>query len=154
MRLRAPQAEDAPAVSAVLAARDIADLGRPDGTLEHLRDQWRAGDFELATDAVVAQLDDGRIAEHGDTIAGFLLALHEADDSVGYVDLLAVHPDHHRRGLGTALLTTAFALFAAAGLKQAELGVASDNPPALALYERLGMKPRFQADTYERTVEA
>jgi ribosomal protein S18 acetylase RimI-like enzyme len=33
---------------------------------------------------------------------------------------------------------------------RAELGVASDNPDALKLYERLGMRPRFQSDTYER----
>jgi len=39
---------------------------------------------------------------------------------------------------------------AAAGLREAQLGVASDNPRALGLSERCGMTARFSADTYER----
>ena len=69
---------------------------------------------------------------------------------MGFVDVLAVHPDHQRRGLGSTLLRNSFAGFAAAGLKEAQLGVASDNPRALALYERVGMHARFQTDVYER----
>jgi ribosomal protein S18 acetylase RimI-like enzyme len=64
-----------------------------------------------------------------------------------------VHPEHRGRGLGAALLLDAFARFAAAGLTEAQLGVASDNPRALRLYERVGMYPRFQVDVYERPVE-
>jgi ribosomal protein S18 acetylase RimI-like enzyme len=94
------------------------------------------------------------VAQHGDTIAGFLLARRRQDDGVGYIDLLAVHPDQQRRGLATLLLRTAFSRFAAAGLREGQLGVASDNPRALGLYERAGMKPRFQADTYVRRIVA
>ena len=50
------------------------------------------------------------------------------------------------------MLETAFAGFAAAGLREAQLGVASDNPDALRLYERQGMAKRFRYDTYERAV--
>jgi hypothetical protein len=76
MHLRAPDLSDAPAVLAVMTARDRVDLGRPDYTLDDLRDEWSASEVDL--------------------------------------------------------------------------GVASDNPDALKLYERLGMRPRFQSDTYER----
>ncbi len=66
------------------------------------------------------------------TIAGFLLARRFAEDAVGYVDIFAVDPRHQRRGVGTALLASAFAAFAAAGLREAQLGVASDNPRGTA----------------------
>jgi mycothiol synthase len=299
--LRAPKADDAPAVLAVLVARDLADLGAPDFTLEDLHDQWNASEFELTSDAVVVELEDGRIAayatvnrdgarvavapehercgigarllqwteqsqrergreqhrqviaagngparellrsagyvrgrsyyrmvrrfdqslpefdaveppgaitagirtrppdldrdaaalhaldaasfaavpdytpesltaftdehlrahdldrelssvaESRDEIVGFLLARRWRDEAVGYVDLLGVHPGHQRRGLGSALLQEAFRRFAAAGLLETQLGVASDNPRALVLYERAGMTPRFRFDTYERS---
>jgi mycothiol synthase len=295
MRLRAPALDDAPAVLAVLEARDVADLGVVDYTLGDLLDEWRAGDFDLAADAVAARSSEGRIvayavvqrpgtrvvvhpeherqgigtellrwaeereqalgrachrqwivagnaraeallrssgyrtvrsywrmsraldgvaapepaplpagvmlrpldverdavgvhaldqasfaanpdyepesleefrrehlqahnldpalscvAEHSGRLAGVLLARRWAEESVGFIDILAVHPDRQRRGLGTALLTRSFSRFAQAGLGEAQLGVASDNPRALALYERAGMTPRFRADVYER----
>lgn len=51
MRFRAPAFDDAPAVLAVLAvllARESADLGMPDDTLEEVLDEWRASDLDLA----------------------------------------------------------------------------------------------------------
>jgi ribosomal protein S18 acetylase RimI-like enzyme len=50
------------------------------------------------------------------------------------------------------LLRTAFAAFAEAGLREAQLGVASDNPGALTLYERLGMAIRHRADVFEKAI--
>lgn len=294
MSLRGPGPDDAPAVLGVLVARDVADLGVPDYTLEDLADEWRASDVDLANDTRVVDLDgqivayaivhrpgtlavvapefeglgigtrllrwaEGRereqgreshrqwiaasnerarvllldagyarvrsywrmvrqldaiaergpppsgvrvrpldidgdavavhaldaasfasapdyrpqslkdfreehlgghdldpalslVAERGETIVGFLLACRWKDEAVGYVDILAVHPDQQRRGLGTELLQAAFAGFADAGLQQAQLGVASDNPRGLSLYEGAGMTPRFRFDTYERPI--
>jgi ribosomal protein S18 acetylase RimI-like enzyme len=48
------------------------------------------------------------------------------------------------------MLQSAFAAFAEAGLREVRLGVASYNPGALRLYERLGMTERFRFDVYER----
>jgi mycothiol synthase len=92
------------------------------------------------------------VAEREGQVAGFILVRRWEDEAVGFIDVLAVHPEHQRRGLGSALLETAFARMAALGLTQAQLGVASDNPRALALYARVGMAPLFTADTYERPV--
>lgn len=295
MRLRAPVLDDAPAVLAVLVARDLADLGVPDYTLEDLLDEWGGSDFDLAADARVAEAGDGhivgyvivrrpgtlavvhpgseghgvgtrllqwaeardrdrgrelhrqwtaaenqtartlltsagysvarsywrmvcsltdigppapapagfvlravdaardavslhavdaasfggrpdyvaetlrefheehleahdfdaalsRVVERDGAIAGFLLARRWVDEAVGYVDIFAVDPGHQGRGLGTALLGSAFAAFAGAGLREAQLGVASDNPLALRVYERAGMTARFRFDIYERPV--
>jgi mycothiol synthase len=94
------------------------------------------------------------VGHHGEEYAGFLLARHWRDEGVGFVDILAVHPDYQRRGLGSSLLRAAFHRFAAAGLREAALGVASDNPRALGLYEGVGMRARYRFDTYARPVSA
>jgi mycothiol synthase len=92
------------------------------------------------------------IAECDRGVVGFLLARRWRERPVGFIDLLGVHPDHRRRGLARAMLTDAFAGFAAAGLRDAQLGVAADNPGALSLYEQCGMTPRSHSVTYERRV--
>ena len=60
MRFRAPALDDAQAVLALLLARERADLGMPDDTLEEVLDEWRASDVDLAADARVAQAGDAR----------------------------------------------------------------------------------------------
>lgn len=106
---------------------------------EHLT----AHDLEPALSAIAQA--DGRIA-------GFALTRRRRDTATGYVDLLAVHPAYRRRGIARTLLAHTFAACAAAGLHTVQLGVASDNPPAMALYEDAGMTPRFGFDAYERSV--
>ena len=51
------------------------------------------------------------------------------------------------------MLWSAFAAFAEAGLSEVRLGVASYNPRALHVYQRMGMTARFRFDVYERPVE-
>jgi len=290
--LRAPRRDDAEAVVALIAARDTADFGRPDFTLEDLADEWGISEFDLARDAVVAETADGaiagyavvrrpgtfgavdparegqgvgaellewcearqrelgwkqhntviaagnaraealladrgyrhirsnwrmtltlerppvvpvvegvsfrdidvgadgqtlyeldraafasvagtgpeslaafteehlrahdldvsltRVAERDSEIVGFALTRRWAEESAADVSILAVAPAEQGRGLGRALLSGVFARAHAAGLAEAQLSVAADNPKALRLYEGVGMRPRFQVDTYER----
>jgi len=107
--------------------------------------QRHLGAHDVAPDLSLVAHDGGRIV-------AFLLARRWDHEGSGYIDLLAVSPDHQRRGLGTAMLTHGFAGFAAAGLVQAQLVVASDNPSALRVYEAAGMGPRFRFDVFERTI--
>ena len=93
------------------------------------------------------------VAQDGGEMVGFLLARRWQHEGSGYVDLLAVAPGHQRRGIGTALLTHGFAGFASAGLVQAQLGVASDNPRGLRVYEAAGMGPQFRFDVFERQLD-
>jgi mycothiol synthase len=144
-RLRAiDPAHDARTLHAVDAAAfssapDYDPVSLDEFTEEHLK----AHDFDP---------DLSCVAEHGQAVVGFAISRRWVDDAAGFVDILAVRPDHQRRGLGATLLLEAFRRFAGAGLSEAQLGVASDNPRALALYERAGMHSRFQYDTYERPI--
>jgi mycothiol synthase len=142
------RAVDAARDAVALHAVDAASFGdRPDYVPETLREfreeHLDAHDFEAAL---------SRVAERDGAIAGFLLARRFVEEAVGFVDILAVDPRHQGVGVGTALLASAFGAFAGAGLKEAQLGVASDNPLALRVYERAGMTVRFRFDIYERSV--
>jgi ribosomal protein S18 acetylase RimI-like enzyme len=92
------------------------------------------------------------VAEHDGKLVGFLLARRWQERSVAFIDLLGVHPDHQRLGLGSALLLAAFADADTAGLREVQLGVAADNSRALTLYERVGMTPRYEFTTYARRI--
>ena len=62
MRFRAPVLADAPAVLAVLEARDLADLGEAEYRLEDLIDEWQGSDLDLESGARVVEVDGGRTA--------------------------------------------------------------------------------------------
>jgi mycothiol synthase len=87
-RLRPPSNSDAEAVLAVILARDVADLGVPDFTLEDLRADWASPGLQLEHDARVA----GRDGE----VRGYAVLL--GDDAV-----VVVHPEAEGEGNGTVL---------------------------------------------------
>ena len=87
--IRPPREEDAEGVLAVIQARDIADIGQPDFTLEDVRADWATPGVDLARDAWVVQDPAGTVVA-----TGLLLG----DDA-----LLHVHPDACGAGIGTSL---------------------------------------------------
>src|SRR5919205_1996824 len=87
--LRRPVPADAEAVLAVMLARDVADIGYPDFTLEDLRADWSTPGVDLERDAWVVEEPGGAIVASG---------LLMGDDALVYV-----HPDACGRGVGTAL---------------------------------------------------
>jgi mycothiol synthase len=103
VQIRAPEPQDAPAVLDLIVARDIADLGRPDYTLEDVQADWTAPGVELARDAW--------LAEEGGEPVGYALL-----DDRGAA-LVTVPPACEGRGIGTALRE-------AAELRAAERGEA------------------------------
>ena len=88
--MRAPRQDEAQAVTELVVACDVHELGAPDFELDDLLTDWNMPGFDLAQDAVVVAEDDRLVA-----YAGFI-----RND---YVDVY-VHPDHRNRGLGTRLL--------------------------------------------------
>jgi predicted GNAT family acetyltransferase len=60
---------------------------------------------------------------------------------------LCTHPDHRGRGYAPALLAHILHLHHAAG-QRSYLHVASNNPTAIALYQRFGFLPRGEFPLY------
>src|SRR3954465_4582074 len=87
--LRPPTPADAEGVLRVLLARDVADIGQPDFTLEDLRADWSTPGVDLERDAWVVEEEGGEMV-----VSGLLLG----DDALIYVP-----PDACGRGIGTAL---------------------------------------------------
>lgn len=79
---------------------------------------------------LVACLDDVVI---GTVMAGY-------DGHRGWINYLAVHPDHRRGGIGKRLMEEAERLLRQAGCPKINLQVRSGNAVAIGFYERIGFK--------------
>jgi mycothiol synthase len=93
-----------------------------------------------------------RVARRGGAAVGFTLCRRRGR-GVGYVDILGVDPAEQGRGVGHLLLLSSFTAFAAAGLREAQLEVISDNPRALRLYERVGMTRGHHLEVFEKPID-
>lgn len=97
------------------------------------------------------------LAWDDDRLAGFALCypVHGTDAALGWVETLGVRPGWRRRGLGGALLLSAFAALQARGLRRVGLGVDAENATgALRLYERAGMRQVRRSDSWALEVGA
>jgi mycothiol synthase len=134
---------------AVHAAHDEAFMdhwGSTPSTLE----SWRAYHLGEGSDSSL-----WRIAWAGGEIAGLALNAPRRgeDETVGWVEVLAVRRPWRRQGLGEALLWESFAALAGEGKRTVGLGVDAENTTnAVALYERVGMHVVRRSDRWERTV--
>lgn len=105
---------------------------------------WSRGSFEReisenSTATYVVAEQDGRICGY----AGMWVLLDE-----GHITNVAVHPDHRRRGLGTALLSELARRAERLGVLQLTLEVRPSNHGAQALYQRLGFVARGRRKGY------
>jgi mycothiol synthase len=116
-------------------------------------DEWR----HLEIDGEGAAFDPGLwfVAWDGDDVVGVAACRarsSQAEDTASVSDL-AVRRPWRRRGVGLALLLSAFGEFHRRGIPRAELGVDADNPTgATHLYERAGMHVAYGWDVWEKRV--
>ena len=89
MQLRPPEPTDAAAVLELIVARDIADVGKPDYTLEDVQADWSSPGIDRTRDAW--------LVEEGGSPVGYALL-----DDRGAA-LVTVPPASEGRGVGTAL---------------------------------------------------
>ena len=95
--IRAPGHDDAEAVADLMRACDIANFGEPDTTVEDIRDDWRAPDFDLSRDAWVL---DGS----GGALAGFAWLRVRRPEAELDADF-NIRPGGRVEAMGPALLT-------------------------------------------------
>ena len=129
MNVRGPEPGDAEAVLDLIVARDIADLGQPDYTLEDVRADWAAPGVDLARDAW--------LAEDGGTPLGYALL-----DDRGAA-LVTVPPASEGRGVGTALREAAEARAIERGEALVRQYVAASNEAARTHLLAAGYWPVF-----------
>jgi mycothiol synthase len=132
---------DAEAIHAADAATFAKNPDYVPETLEDFRTE------HLAT----AQFDAEAsvVARRQGAVAGYALC-QRLPGEIGYVDVLGVSEQERGRGLGAAILGYALTAFARAGLREARLEVASDNPVAVRMYERAGMARGHGAAIWEK----
>ena len=124
MRFRPPVPDDAPAVLAVFAAREMADIGAPIHRLEDLREEWQGTELDLEDDARVVEADAGRIVAYAAVRRHGTLAV--------------VAPQHEGRGIGARLLEWAEGRERAHGHPRYRQWVAATNASARELLTRAG----------------
>jgi ribosomal protein S18 acetylase RimI-like enzyme len=75
------------------------------------------------------------------------------DSRQGFLQRLAVHPEHQRNGLGTALVLDSLRYLARWRVNRVLVNTPTTNEPALALYEQLGFhRLHDQLRVYERAL--
>jgi mycothiol synthase len=135
-RLRPPRDADADAVLALIVARDIADLGMPDFTIEDLRADWATPGVDLEHDA--------RVSAPNGRIRGYAILL--GDDAI-----VMVHPEAEGAGDGSVLRRWAEARAAERGTAVLRQFTAGSNDAARAHLRHAGYAPaqhyfRLRAD--------
>jgi mycothiol synthase len=93
--MRSPRMSDAQGVADLIAARDIADYGSTDASVEEVQNYWEAPRFDLAQDARIIVAPDG-------LIVGYEEIYPRGDERLEYDGY--VHPRETGRGFGTLLL--------------------------------------------------
>lgn len=76
------------------------------------------------------------VAEIDGKIAGSCMAGYEGHR--GWINYLAVHPDHQRKGCATLLMREAERLLGLAGCPKVNLQIRSSNSEVQAFYEKIG----------------
>ncbi len=83
------------------------------------------------------------IAVEDGVVMGFIAYTLDLKRRVGTVELLAVHPAHQNRGIGTELNTFALGKMAEGGMELAQVGTGGDegHAPARRSYDKAGYRP-------------
>jgi len=106
-------------------------------------EDWRR---RQQTDVEAALADDDMrvwVADVDGGAVGFVAAKLDLDEGVGEIYMLAVEPEHQRRGVGRELTDVATDWIRAAGLPIAMIDTGGDpgHAPARRLYEQAGYRP-------------
>ena len=123
MAVRAATADDYPAFVELFDALETGDDTTP-------QPEWEQ---RLMPQTLVYE-DEGRTLAY---------VLFQVLADLGYIRHLAVDAAHRGRGIGRTLMSAVGARLREAGIETWCLNVKPDNVPAIALYEKLGMRQQY-----------
>ena len=83
-------------------------------------------------------------------IGAFCIVWPDPVNRVGLFEPVGTHPDFQRQGLGKAVMLEALQRLHKAGMRQAIVGTAVDNIPAIKLYESAGFRVVNRLMTYKK----
>ena len=89
------------------------------------------------------------VATEGGRIVGVVLGTH--DGRKGWINRLAVRPDHRRQGIAAALVTACDMAIRGHGIGIVAALVESDNAPSAALFEALGYRADVPVRYFRKT---
>jgi len=101
------------------------------GLVRQWNDPYRDIDRKLARDP-----ENLLVVEHDGEVVGSVMVGYEGHR--GWVNYLAVHPEHRGRGLGRRLMERAEELLGGLGCAKVNLQVRSSNEEAIGFYRRIG----------------
>ena len=78
------------------------------------------------------------VVEFADSIIGFSISFHRS--GYGYVSVVAVEPDHQRKGVASALIAACGARFTQHGLGEIRIDAFEDSRAAVQCYLGLGFE--------------
>jgi ribosomal protein S18 acetylase RimI-like enzyme len=117
--------------------RDIDDVLTVDGLA--FDRFWRFDVTGLADARTATPHSRFRVATRRGEIVGYHVTGRAG--TLGYLQRLAVHPDHHGRGIGTALIGDSLDWCGHKGCATVLVNTQEANQRALSLYEHLGFRP-------------
>ena len=100
--------------------------------------------------------DPGRelVAEAADgALAAFAVTWYDELNRTGLLEAVGTHPDHHRRGLGRAVVRFAAHHMTAAGMEFAIVASSASNTASEALYRSAGFEPWHLLDGYVKAID-
>ena len=127
-------APDAKPVIRPFAPADIGsiiELWKKCGLVVPQNDPWRDIERKMSVDP-----DLLLVAEEGGRVIGSVMAGYEGHR--GWINYVAVHPDHRRRGLGGHLMHAAEAALTERNCPKINLQVRRQNEDVIAFYRALG----------------
>jgi len=105
------------------------------------RPHWRAAQAAQVRGNCLADGAEAFVTVTTEDVAvGFVVLQQDQDESLGVIEMIAVHPEHQRRGHARALMEFAVQRLRDQGLGLVNVGTGGDpgHAPARALYEAVG----------------
>ena len=105
------------------------------------RPQWRTAQAASVQEVCLAEGTESFVRVTADgVVVGFVALQQDQDAATGIIEMIAVHPQHQRRGHARALTEFAIQRLRDQGLALINVGTGGDpgHAPARALYEAVG----------------